>query len=167
MRKWIAITALAATVAVGSAVATADNQSVNDRTRESKGLKQNPELDIVRSRAGHAVGARLKHSVVMRGKLKPAKKNSRPFILINTRGGKRSDFEYLVVGPRVFKVRPNGEYRKVGANRFNARKKTWVYRFKAKTIGSPKSYGWAALTAKGKTIDLSPGRRYQSHQTRP
>lgn len=157
--QWIAI-AIAAIAMGGAAFAAAS--TVNDGTRESASLRDKPELDIVRATAGKAVGEelRLKHKVTMRGRLEPESKNTRPFILINTEGGGRSDFEYVVLGPRVFRSTNDG-FEKVGANQFSSRKRTWVYRFKAETIGSPSSYGWAALTSKGKTSDLAPADAYK------
>lgn len=160
-RKSQLITGLvAAVVLIGAAIAAA--AVVNDRTRESQALRESPELDIVRATAGQAVGTepRVKHKITMRGKLKPEKKNTRPFVLINTKGGSRSDFEYVVLGPRVFRSTDDG-FVKVGANQFSSRKRTWVYRFKTSTFGSPESYGWAALTSKGKATDLAPANAYQ------
>jgi hypothetical protein len=157
--QWI----LAATVAIvmaGAALAAA--AVVNDGTRETNALRDKPELDIVRATSGIAVGEelRVKHKITMRGKLKPESKNTRPFILINTKGGGRSDFEYVVLGPRVFRSTKDG-FEKVGANQFSSRKRTWVYRFKTSTFGSPSSYGWAALTSKGRTSDLAPADAYK------
>lgn len=159
-RKAQLIAAVIAAVALaGAALAAAS--VVNDQTRETNALRDKPELDIVRATAGMAVGEdRLKHKITMRGNLEPESKNTRPFILINTKGGSRSDFEYIVLGPRVFRSTGDG-FVKVGANQFSSRKRTWVYRFKASTFGSPSSYGWAALTSKGRTSDLAPANAYQ------
>lgn len=166
MRKWAALAAGAATVAAGAGFAGADNQVVRDKANDTPALERKGEIDIVRARAGHAVGDRVKHKVAMRKRLTPDKKNTRPFILINTKGGNRSAFEYLVVGPRVLKRTADGSYRKVGANKFKARKRTWVYSFKPEAFGDPDSYGWAAFTAKGKATDLAPDRRYKVHELR-
>lgn len=161
-RRTQLILGLAAAIAtLGAAFAVAS--TVNDPTRESKALRERPELDIVRASATTAVGDRLKHKVTMRGELKPNSKNTRPFILINTRGGSRSDFEYVVLGPRVFRSTNSG-FEKVGANQFTTRKRTWVYRFKPSTFGSPDSYGWAALTSKGGASDLAPANAYEIQQ---
>lgn len=154
---------IAAIAVAGAAFAAAS--TVNDPTRESNALRDRPELDIVRATAGSAVGDRLKHKVTMRGKLRPNSKNTRPFILINTKGGRRSDYEYVVLGPRVFRAGDDG-FAKVGANQFSARKRTWVYRFKPSTFGSPDSYGWAALTLKGGTSDLAPSNAYKLQKVR-
>ena len=156
---WIAA-AIAAIAMTFAALAAAS--VVNDGTRETNALRDKPELDIVRATSGVAVGEdlRVKHKVTMRGKLKPESKNTRPFILINTKGGGRSDFEYVVLGPRVFRSTNDG-FVKVGANQFSSRKRTWVYRFRASTFGSPSEYGWAALTSKGGTSDLAPADAYK------
>lgn len=164
-RALIAGLVSAALVAVAGA-ALADTQAVSDRKSDNAALRSKPEIDIVRATAGHAVGGKLKHKVTMRGKLTPAKKNTRPFILINTKGPPSSAFEFLVLGRSVFEVK--GErLRKVGNNKFEARKRTWVYRFDPKSFGNPRSYGWAALTSKGKTTDLAPNRRFAEHSTAP
>lgn len=167
MKKFVGIAALMALLVAGAATAIGDGQTVRDRAKDTAELKRKGELDIVRATAGHAIGGKLKHKITMRERLKPGQKNTRPFILINTRGDATSDFEFLVLGPRVFKVTRKGKFRKVGANKFSARKRTWVYRFPASTFGDPESYGWAALTAKGGTSDLAPNRRYKEHRTAP
>lgn len=165
MKQWISLTVVALAVASLTAVAMADDQSVRDGTRDGKGLKGSPEIDIIRATAGHAAGGKLKHKVRMRGRLKPKKSNTRPFLLINTKGNRSSAFEYLVLGSRVFRLKRNGDYVRTGANKFAARGKTWTYRFPAKAIGSPKKYGWAVLTANGNGRDLAPNDRYVTHKT--
>lgn len=162
--RWmvVAFAVFAVTVSASLAVAGSGAETVKDGEKDTRRLKDRPELDIVKASAADATGNRVKHKIKMRGKLRPNKNNTRPFILINTRGGKASDFEYLVVGPRVFKKKGK-KFVKVGANQFSARKRTWIYRFKPKKIGAKKSYGWAVLTAKGKTRDLAPNRRYKTH----
>jgi hypothetical protein len=161
-----ALTAAAAVaVAFGSASALAGSDSVRDRKGDTKALERKPEIDLAKVSVADEAGRRLKFKITMHGKLKPAKKNSRPFILINTKGGSSSDFEYVVLGPRVFKVKGDS-YVKVGANKFLAKKSTWIYRFKPASIGlrDGDRFGWAVLTAKGKTIGLAPNRRYRSFQ---
>ena len=159
-----AAAALATTLALAAAAA-ADNQTVSDPEGDSKALEDKPYLDIVSARAGHAIGGRLKHKVTMAAPVKEDQPNTRPFLLINTRGHDRSDFEYLVLGRRVYKVSENDKFVKTGAATIAARKRTWVYFFKPKTFGNPKSYGWAALTSKGDTVDLAPNRKYVEHGT--
>lgn len=163
-RVQLVASVIATLLVAGAAIAVAS--VVSDPTRETNSLRHKPELDIVRATAGSAVGGRLKHKVTMRGELEPGSKNTRPFILINTEGGGTSDFEYVVLGPRVFRATDEG-FAKVGANQFKARKRTWVYRFKASTFGSPDSYGWAALTSKGETTDLAPANAYKIQNLRP
>ena len=165
MRRLHVIASIFAAGLALSAAALADNQSVSDPLGDTPQLKQKPYLDIVRATAGHALGDRLKHKVTMAATLKTEQKNSRPFILINTRGDERSDFEYIVLGRRVFKVNKKDEFIKSGAAQFLGRKRTWVYRFPARAIGNPREYGWAALTSKGKASDLAPNRRYELHLT--
>jgi hypothetical protein len=158
----VAAAVVAALVVVSAA--NADSTAVRDRAKETKALKRRPNLDIVRASAGHA-GDELKHKVKMRGRIKPGKKNTRPFILINTKGGKRSAYEFVVVGTRVLEVRGN-RLERVGGSRLSTRRRTWIYRFSPESFGAGDSYGWAALTAKGKTVDLAPNRNYKKHDLR-
>lgn len=154
---------VAALVTVASA--GADRKSVSDRKRDTKALERKPELDIVRASAGHTADGRLEHRVTMRGRLKPKRKNTRPFVLINSRGGKRSDFEYVVLGPRVLEVR--GErFVKVGSSQVSTRRRTWIYRFDAGSFDAGSSYGWAVLASKGKAVDLAPNGKYKTHDLR-
>lgn len=163
IRKVELLVGLVAVLAIGLvAVVDAKPGVVKDRIGETKWLKKKPVLDIVRAKASNAVGDRVKHKVTMRAKLKPRKSNTRPFILINTKGGKTSDFEYLALGRRLFEKKGK-KFNKVGAVQMTTRKRTWVYRFKVKKLGVSDSYDWAALTAKGKTRDLAPNRRYIGH----
>ena len=168
-RTWIAAAAALLVLAIaGASVALASSDSVRDREGDTKALKRKPEIDIVRVSAADEAGRRAKFKITMAGRLTPGNKNTRPFILINTRGSASAieDFEYLVLGPRVFKVVGDGNYDKVGANKFLARKSTWIYRFKPGSIGlhDGDSFGWAALTTKGKTADLAPDDRYRDFE---
>ena len=157
---------LAATLLLGAvlavAVATAGSDTVRDRQADTKALKKKPEIDLAKALIADEAGRRLKFKITMHGRLTPGKKNTRPFVLINTKGGSASDFEYLVYGPRVFRVK-NGDYAKVGANKFTAKKSTWIYRFKPTSVGlrDGDEFGWAILTVKGKTADLAPNDRYR------
>lgn len=142
--------------------ALAGDDAIRDRKGDGKGLKRKPAIDIARVYVADEAGHRLKFKIKMHGRLTPAKKNTRPFLLINTKGSRTSDFEYLVLGPRVFRALPK-RYRKVGANKFVAKRRTWIYRFKPASIGlgDGDTFSWAVLTAKGKTTDLAPDRRYR------
>jgi hypothetical protein len=159
----IATLALAALCLLVAGMATAGSDVLRDRKGDSRALKSKPEIDIARVLVADEAGRRLKFKITMHGKLRPQKTNTRPFILINTRGGKTSEFEYVVLGPRVFKAKKRG-YEKVGANKFVAKKSTWIYRFKPRSIGlrDGDTFGWAVLTAKGRTTDLAPNKRYRS-----
>lgn len=165
--KIICTCALALAVAVAG-VGLASANTVTDRKNDTRKLLNSPELDIVRVNVQNATGNRVKFKVKMRGRVDPDKSNTRPFILINTRGNDTSDFEYLVVGPRVFKKKGNDpenpKFTKVGANQFDTRKRTWIYRFKTDRIRVKRSFEWAVLTAKGKTEDLAPNLVYAKHK---
>jgi hypothetical protein len=157
---------LAVLVALGAGLALAGSDSVRDRKGDTKALERKPEIDLAKVLVADEAGRRLKFKITMHGKLEAGKKNTRPFVLINTKGSNASEFEYLVLGPRVFKVKKDGRYEKVGANKFLAKKSTWIYRFKPTSVGlrDGDRFGWAILTAKGKTIDLAPNRRYRSFE---
>lgn len=152
-----------ALVVVLAAVAVAEDSTVRDRKRETKALERKPELDIVRAVAREIGSDRLAHRVRMRGRLKPGKRNTRPFILINTRGGKRSDYEFIVAGRRVLEV-VGDRFRRVGSNLIATSGRTWVYRFDRASFDPGDAYGWAALTAKGSASDVAPDRRYKQHR---
>lgn len=159
--------ALAAALAVAvvgfSGAAGADSTSHDDRIKETKALKRQAELDIVRIAAGHA-GGELRHKVRMRGRLKPRKNNTRPFILLNTRGGPSSNYEYLVSGKRVLKRVGPGNFKRVGSATVRTRKRTWIFRFPASAFKPGREYGWAALTSRGNASDVAPNRRYLVHR---
>jgi len=157
------VLALLVLALAGGSLALASDDSVRDPKGDTKALKRKPEMDVVRVTAADEAGRRVKFKITMAGRLKPSKKYTRPFILINTKGGTASAFEYLVLGPRVFRALGKHNYKKVGANKFLAKKSTWIYRFKPGSIGlhDGDTFGWAILTAKGKTADLAPDRRYR------
>ena len=93
-----------ALVVVGVAdAAKSGSEMVVDKRADSKALKRKPELDIRRASASDEAGRRVKHKISMQGTLTPEKKFTRPFLLINTKGGSKSEFEYLALGPRLFK----------------------------------------------------------------
>jgi hypothetical protein len=155
--------ALAVTLVTFSTVAGADSTALRDPAKETNALKRQPELDIVRIAAGHS-GGQLRHKVRMRGRLKPDRKATRPFILLNTKGGPRSGYEYLVSGRRVLKRVGLNEFRRVGTASFRTRKRTWIFSFPASAFGPGKRYGWAALTNRGRASDVAPNRRYAVHE---
>jgi hypothetical protein len=161
----VAVLLIGAAALVAGPVALAGYDSIRDRKGDTKALKAKPEIDIARVSAADEVGGRVKFKITMHGRLEPEKKNTRPFILINTKGGGVSEFEYLVLGPRVFKA-VGKKYVKVGANKFIARRSTWIYRWKPASIGlaDGEEFGWAILTAKGNTVDLAPADRYRDFE---
>ena len=143
---------------IAASLALAGDDSVRDIKGESKALQKNPELDIARVQVADEAGRRVKFKITMFGKLDPSSRNTRPFILINTKGGKKSEFENLVYGPRVFEVVGPEKYEKVGANKFLTKRRTWIYRWKPRSIGlgDGDTFGWAVLASKGKATDLAP-----------
>ena len=166
-RWWIGALALALTLVAGAtSLALAGNDSVRDKRGDTRGLKQKPEIDVVRVQAADEAGRRVKFKITMAGRLTPQNKNTRPLLLINTKGGSASAFEYLALGPRVFEALGNDQYEQVGANKFLAKKSTWIYRFKPGRLGltDGEHFGWAVLTAKGKTADLAPDDRYRDFE---
>ncbi len=146
-----------------AAAAGAGDSVVGDRKRETKPLERKPELDIVRAAARQSAPDRLVHRVKMRGRLKPGKRNTRPFILINTRGGKRSDYEFIVSGRRVLEL-VGDRFRRVGSNQIATSGRTWIYRFDPASFDPGDAYGWATLTAKGRASDVAPNRSYKQHR---
>lgn len=162
MKGLIAGVGAAVAIALLAPLALAGSDSIQDREADSAALARKPQIDIARVAAADEAGGRVKFKVSMHGELTPAKRNTRPFILVNTRGGSSSRFEYLVYGPRVFEV-VGKRYVKVGANKFDARRSTWIYRWKPASIGlgDGDEFGWAVLTAKGNTTDLAPDDRYR------
>lgn len=147
-----------------AAPADASRQVVRDELRETKALKRNGRIDIRKATARHR-GELLEHSVVMRKRIAPKRGRERPLIAINTRGGGRSDAEYLVFGGAIFKNRPKGEPKRIGDAELEAGRRKWTYRFDPAEIkGGLGRYGWAAVVTKGNAFDLAPPRRYKRHR---
>lgn len=169
MRRLVSLTAisLAALVGVAAFAAAAGTTTKRDKVRETKQLRDKPELDIARTKTGETPDGRVKHAITMVGNLTPNKLYSRPFILINegtSRGGRA---EYLVIGPRIFKIpkEEGKDFKKVGAATIKSHKRTWTYKFDPAKVGSAKStYGWQIRTLKGKTEDRFPPRRWALHR---
>ena len=155
-----------ALVVVGVAdAAKSGSEMVVDKRADSKALKRKPELDIRRASASDEAGRRVKHKISMQGTLTPEKKFTRPFLLINTKGGSKSEFEYLALGPRLFKRKGDG-FVEGRRQPVHEQAQDRIYRFKPARIGlrPGDSYGWAALTSKGKAVDLAPNSRYVTHE---
>jgi hypothetical protein len=144
--------------------ASAGRQVVRDELRETKALKLNGRIDIRKAIARHR-GELLEHSVVMRRRIAPKRGRERPVIAINTRGGGRSDAEYLVFGRAIFKNRPKGKPKLIGEAELVAKGRKWTYRFDPAEIKRDLGrYGWAAIVTKGNAFDLAPPKRYKKHR---
>ena len=94
---------LAALALAGATLAWADTDVIRDDVNETKALRDNGRVDIVKAIAGHQ-GPLLKHTVIVREQIKKKRKRERPLLGINTRGNPSSDPEYLVYGDDIFKL---------------------------------------------------------------
>ena len=163
--RLLILLAAAALALLGASFAYADTQKVEDEIRESSVLRENGRLDIVKTTAGHK-GKLLKHTIEMRGRVKPNRKKERPILGINTRGNRTSDPEYLVLGGTIFKNRKLGESIRVGEARLTSKKRRWTYLIDPKEFpGKLGPYGWVAFTtAKGDSADVVPANTYIIHE---
>jgi hypothetical protein len=163
LRKPLASLA-AALVAVsllpGAALADGE-RVVTDPKFDNVALSRNGRLDIVEASAVRR-GTEIKHAVKMRAKLKAGRSKERPGILINTKGGSRGAYEYIVFGSTIFKVPRTGQPKAIGSSVLRSSKRTWTFSFDAAEIPNlPGSYGWAAITQKGNGIaDVAPDKGY-------
>lgn len=148
----------------GATLAQAGKRGVKDDRKETKALKKNGRVDIVRAGAGSA-GKSVVHRVTMRKRVKPGRGRERPGILINTRGGRSTDPEYLVFASRIYEIKKRKDkLKEIGRAKLRAKGRTWTYRFESKQIPGLKRYGWAAITEKGKARDIAPARRYAKNR---
>ena len=106
----IAVAVVAALVVVTAAEGAPSKQggssTLLDRRADSPKLKRRPELDIRRVTVAPESGNRVKFKISMQGKLKPGKKFTRPFVLVNTRGGSSSksvSYTHLTL-PTIYSV---------------------------------------------------------------
>ncbi len=144
------------------AAALADGERVvTDPKFDNVALSRNGRLDIVEASASRK-GSKIKHAVKMRAKLKAGRSKERPGILINTKGGSRGAYEYIVFGSTIFKVPKQGQPQPIGNSVLRSSKRTWTFSFDAAEIPNlPSSYGWAAITQKGNGIaDVAPDKGY-------
>ena len=105
-----ALAALAAcllALLVAEAAAAAPERTVRDPRFDTPYLSKHGRLDITKATAERRL-TRVTHAVTTRAKAKPSRTRERPSILINTRGGRRSDYEYIVFGSTVFRVPRKG-----------------------------------------------------------
>lgn len=156
------IAALALIALVLAASAAAAGRTVHDPRLDTPWLSKHARLDITRATVRRQ-GTKIAHTVTMRAKLKPARAAERPAIIINTRGGKRSDYEYIVFGSAVFRTPKKGPAVAVAPATLTAKGRTWRYRFDLADVPAiDAGYGWAALTQRrsGKRADIAPGNGY-------
>jgi hypothetical protein len=164
-RTFRGLAALAVTLlllAAGAEAAGAAKSSVRDPRFDTPYLSRHGRVDITRATARRELGG-VRHSVTMRARVRPARHRERPAIIINTRGGKRSPFEYVVFNTTIFRVPKKGAPKAIGAAELAAKGRTWTYDFDLDEVrGLGAGYGGAATTQKrsGKFADVAPGRGY-------
>lgn len=154
-----AVAMLALAAATSAAAAT---EVVRDAKFDTPYLSKHGRLDVVRATARRR-GLEVTHAVTMRARVKATRRAERPAIVINSRGGKRSDYELIVFGSTVFRVPRHGQPKAIGPASLSARGRTWRYRFdlgEVPAIGA--GYGWAAVTLKrsGRFADVAPDDGY-------
>jgi hypothetical protein len=158
-----AITCLLALLLAGTATAGPE-RTVRDPRFDTPYLSRHGRLDITKATAERQL-TRATHSVAMRAKVMASRMRERPSILINTRGGKRSDYEFIVFGSTVFRVPEKGQPVAVASASLVSKKRTWRYRFDIADVpGLGAGYGWAAATQKPtrRFADVAPDNGYAS-----
>ncbi len=154
------LAALLSLLVTGSAIAA--QRTVRDPKFDSAYLSRHGRLDITKSTADRKLTA-VRHSVTTKAKVRPARPAERPAILINTRGGRRSSYEYIVYGSTVFSVPKKGRPQPVAGATLTASDRTWRYSFDLADVPDlGAGYGWAAITQKpgGKVADVAPDNGY-------
>lgn len=152
------VLSLLAAVAAGAA----GERVVGDPRFDTPYLSDNGRVDITRATAARDLDV-VRHSVAVRAPIRPARHRERPAIIINTRGGKRSPYEYIVLGSTIFRVPAKGSPRAVGDAALTSKRRRWSYRFNLDRVpGFGAGYGWAAITQRrsGKLADVAPDRGY-------
>ena len=136
------------------------SKRIEDRARETRALKENGRVDIIR--AGSArYGGDVRFAVTMRSAVEPARPAERPLLILNVDGGNRSNPEYLLLGETLLRVKPSGADVPIGKVQAGARGRTWSYRFDPDQVpGGLDRYGWAALTRTGDAEDVAPEDGY-------
>ena len=159
---FIALAACLLALLVADAATAAPERTVRDPRFDTPYLSKHGRLDITKATAERKL-TRVTHSVTTRAKAKPSRTRERPSILINTRGGRRSDYEFIVFGSTVFRVPRKGQPVAVASATLVAKKRTWRYRFDIDDVpGLGAGYGWAAATQKqsGRFADVAPDNGY-------
>lgn len=152
--------ALALLIALAAAAMAPASQRIEDRKRETGALKENARVDIIRASSAR-YGRDVRFTVTMRSAVRPNAAEGRPLLILNVRGGNRSDPEYLLLGATLFRVTPSGEDVPIGNVQAGARGRTWSYRFDPRQIpGGLDRYGWAALTRTAEAEDVAPEDGY-------
>jgi hypothetical protein len=165
-RKRVLVAAASALLllAVGVAEAAAAKKTVRDPRFDTTYLSRHGRVDITRATATRHLDV-VRHTVTMRARIRPARPRERPGIIINTRGGQRSAYEFIVLGSTIFRVPAQGAPKPVGDAELTTKRRSWRYRFdldEVRDLGA--GYGWAAITQKRNRsfADLAPGRGYVS-----
>ena len=149
-------------LALAATATAAAERTVRDPRFDTSYLSRHGRLDITKATAERRL-TRVTHSVTTRAKAKPARTRERPSILINTRGGRRSDYEFIVFGSTVFRVPRKGRPVAVAEATLVSNQRTWRYRFDIDDVpGLGAGYGWAAATQKpsGRFADVAPDGGY-------
>lgn len=154
--------ALGCVLAIYAAAASAATTRVDDAKRETTALAENGRVDII-AVSGARFGSDLRFLITMRQPVRKRPGKERPLLIINTRGGGKSDAEFLVYGNDVFDISgPNTKV--IGKARLTPSGRTWSYRFDPREIPRLDRYGWAVLTEKGAAADVAPDDRYVKAQ---
>lgn len=159
----LAFCLLALPFAANAGVANAAaERTVRDPRFDIPYLSEHGRLDITKATAERRLTL-VTHSVTTRAKVKPARTRERPSILINTRGGRRSTYEFIVFGSTVFRVPRKGQPVAVASATLVAKNRTWRFRFDIDDV--PRlgaGYGWAAATQRpnGRFADVAPDGGY-------
>ncbi|GIK78495.1 MAG: hypothetical protein EDQ89_11165 [Acidobacteria bacterium] len=158
----LAVAAVALLLLAAVAEAASGARVVRDPRFDTPYLSGHGRVDITRATAARDLGV-VRHSVTMRSPARPARPGERPAIIINTRGGRRSPYEYIALGSTIFRVPARGAPRAVGAAALTSKRRRWSYRFDLDDVpGLGAGYGWAALTQRrgGDLADVAPDRGY-------
>ncbi|MEZ5155530.1 MAG: hypothetical protein R2718_05410 [Solirubrobacterales bacterium] len=163
IRRGAVAAALACLLALAlAAAADAAQRTVRDAKFDTPYLTKKGRLDITKATAERRL-TRVTHSITVRAKARPARNRERPTILINTRGGRRSAYEFVVYGSTIFRAPKRGPLEPVASAALVAEKRTWRYRFDLDDVpGVGAGYGWAAATQKlnGRFADVAPDGGY-------
>ena len=163
LRALLALT-LAAVALGGATLAWADTDVIEDGINETKALRENGRVDIVKAIASHQ-GKLLKHTVVVREDIDPDRHRERPLLAINVRGNESSDPEFLIYGDDIFKNPKLGKPSRIGPAQLSGHGRRWVYRFDPRDFPDGlRRYGWAAFTTTKKALDVVPNNSYAIHR---